>query len=288
MAASGVLAAAADRHPLLPGFGATGRGRAVRLRLPGRPARARRGRGAGGAHLARAHHRPRGTGRGDQPDRVDRHGVDHLYRAVQSRAPVRVAGSHQQRPRGLEHRHVVARYGGAQLRRRRPGEPRRSLCPRRGVHDAWSRRCGTAGPTTRWSTTAAAGVTRKRGPHPADQPQGRVLSGGRAAEPAALPAGPAGTGAGGIVRHRPPLRRAACRGGVHRAHGEGDRAGVLRRPEGAGGGRGAGAGPGADPAGLEPDDRLDRGRGAAPGARGQRAFGSRGRTQAAVRPVRRA
>ena len=47
------------------------------------------------------------------------------------------------------------------------------------------------------------------------------------------PAGPAGVGAGRIVRHRPPLRRAACRGGVHGADGEGDGAGVLRRSEGA-------------------------------------------------------
>ena len=71
--------------------------------------------------------------------------------------------------------------------------------------------------------------------------EGQVLPGGRAAEPAALPAGPAGVCAGRIVRHRSPLRRAACRGRVHRAHGEGDRAGVLRRPEGAGGSRGPSA-----------------------------------------------
>ena len=47
----------------------------------------------------------------------------------------------------------------AQLRRHRPGQPRRPLRPRRRVHDAWSRRCGTAGPRTRWSTTAPAGAT---------------------------------------------------------------------------------------------------------------------------------
>ena len=38
---------------------------------------------------------------------------------------------------------------------------------------------------------------------------------------------------------------------------------------------------GADPAGPQPDDRLDRSRGAAPGARGQRAVRSGGRAQAA-------
>ena len=102
----------------------------------------------------------------------------------------------------------------------------------------------------------AGGLYAQAGPHPADRPSRRFLPGGRAAQHAALPAGPAGAGAGGIVRHRPPLRRAACRGGVHRPHGEGDGAGILRRSEGAGGGRGA-----ACPTqvlilpGPEPDDR---------------------------------
>ena len=91
-------------------------------------------RGAGGAHLARADHRAGGAGGGDQPDRADRHRLDHLYRAVQPGAAVRLDRPHQQRPRRLEHRHLVAGDGGAQFRRRRPGQPRRPLCPRRGVH----------------------------------------------------------------------------------------------------------------------------------------------------------
>src|SRR3546814_16762453 len=85
----------------------------------------------------------------------------------------------------------------------------------------------------------------------------------------------------------PPLRRASRRGGVLRAHGEGDGADLLRRPEGAGRGRGALARSGADPAGPQPDDRLDGGRGAAPVARVERSRGPGGRTQAAVRPLRR-
>ena len=48
------------------------------------------------------------------------------------------------------------------------------------------------------------------------------------------------------------------------------------------------AGAGADPAGPEPGDRCHRGRGAAPGARAERAERPGSRAQAAVRPVRRA
>ena len=102
------------------------------------------------------------------------------------------------------------------------------------------------------------------------------------------PAGPAGAGAGRIVRRRPQVCRAARRSGVHRAHGEEDRAGVLRRSQAARGGGGAKARAGADPAGTEPDDRLDASRGGAHDARDQRTVRPRGRAEAPVRPVRRA
>ena len=131
----GTVAVGADRHPLLPGSGAARRGGAVRLDLPRRPAGARRRCGAGGAHLARTRHRAGGDGGGDEPHRDDRHRLDHLYRAVQPGAPVRLARPYQQRPRRLEHRHLVARDRGAQFRRRGPGQPCRPLCPRRRVHD---------------------------------------------------------------------------------------------------------------------------------------------------------
>ena len=60
---------------------------------------------------------------------------------------------------------------------------------------------------------------------------GHALQGGGSAEPAALAAGPAGVRAGGLIGHRPSVRCAPCRGGVHRASGEGDGDGLLRRPE---------------------------------------------------------
>ena len=134
---------------------------AVRFDLPRRPAGAGRRRGAGAAHLARADHRTGGAGGGDQPGRADRHRLDHLHRALQPRAPVRLDRPHQQRPRRLEHRDLLARHRGAQLRRRRPGEPCRPLRPRRGVHGGrqgavgqLGRRCGHRRPRRRASMRA--------------------------------------------------------------------------------------------------------------------------------------
>ena len=139
---------------------------------------------------------------------------------------------------GVEHRHLVAGDGGGQFRRRRPGEPRRPLHPRRGVHGGGQgavgqlgRRCGARRPGCRPLCQAR--------PHPPDRPPRRFLPGGGAAQHAALSARTAGAGAGGLVRYRPPLRRAPCRGGVHRAYGKGDRAGILCRPQAARRGRGA-------------------------------------------------
>ena len=67
---------------------------------------------------------------------------------------------------------------------------------------------------------------------------GHALQGEGPAEPAALAAGPAGVRAGGLLGHRQEVRRAPRRGGVHRASGEGDREGVLRRHQEAGRGGG--------------------------------------------------
>ena len=134
VAPSGFLAAALDRHPLLPGSGAARRSRAVRFRFPRRPAGAGRRCSSGTAYLARADHCTGGDGVGDKPGRVDRNGLDHLHRTVQSRAAVRLDRPHQQGPCGLEHRDLLARDRGGKLRRRRAGNPRRPLRPGRGVH----------------------------------------------------------------------------------------------------------------------------------------------------------
>ena len=190
----------------------------------------------------------------DQPDRADRHRIDHLHRAVQPGAPVRLARPHQRRPRRLEHRHLVARRRGAQLRRRRPGEPRRPLRARRGVHAGREGAVGQLG-RRRGARRSRRRPLRQGRPHPADQPRRAHSTRSPGRSTCRAPAGPAGVRAGGLVRHRPPLRRAPCRGGVHRADGEGDGAGILRRPEGAGEAEGRARRPGADPAGPQPADR---------------------------------
>ena len=112
------------------------------------------------AHLARADHRAGGGGGGDQPDRADRHRVDHLYRAVQSGAAVRLDRPHQQRPR----RPGTSSPPGWRPRRATTAAPARSATPTAmpAARSSWrwSRRCGTAGPRTRWSTTGPAGAMR--------------------------------------------------------------------------------------------------------------------------------
>ena len=192
---------------------------------------------AGGAHLARAGHRAGGGGGRDQPDRADRHGSTTYTEPFNL---ARQFGSLDHISNGRVGWNIVTswlataarNFGGtgqvSHADRYARGEEFMAVV--KALWDSWA--------DDAVIDDRAGGRYARGGPHPADQPQGRVLPGGRAAQPAALPAGPAGAGAGGIVRHRPPLRRAACRGGVHRAYGEGDRAGVLRRPEGAGGGRG--------------------------------------------------
>ena len=93
--------------------------------------------------------------------------------------------------------------------------------------------CGTVGRTRRCWMTARPVNTRAQGSIRAGQSPRPALPGGRPAEHAALPAGTAGVRAGGFLGHRPPLRRAPRRGGVHRADGKGHCEGFLRRPEGA-------------------------------------------------------
>ena len=230
MAPSGFVAAAIDRHPVLPGSGTARRSGAVRFRFPRRPAGARRRCSPGTAHLARADHRTGGDGGGDQPGRVDRNGLDHLHRTVQPRAPIRLDRPHQQGPRRLEHRDLVARDRGGKLRRRRAGQPRRPLCPRRGVHGGRQGPVGQLGRRRGRRRPGRRGLRAPR-PHQTDQSSRRFLYGGRAAQHAALPAGPTGAGAGGLVRHRSPLCRAACRCRVHRPYGKGDGAGILCRSE---------------------------------------------------------
>ncbi len=101
-------------------------------------------------------------------------------------------------------------------------------------------------------------------------PQGR---------PVLVQAGSSDTGRSFAARHADAVFTA------HVAKVDGQ--GVLRRSEGAGARRGAQSRARPDPAGLERNDRLDRDRGATPGARSQRPVRPDCRPQAIVRPVRR-
>ena len=89
-----------------------------------------------------------------------------------------------------------------------------------------------------WSDDAVlddrdSGQYARPGRHPRTEPRRRALPRDRTIERPALSAGAAGVRAGRILRHRPPLRRSACRGGVHGADGEGDGARFLCRSQGA-------------------------------------------------------
>ena len=91
-----------------------------------------------------------------------------------------------------------------------------------------------------WSDDAVlddrpSGTVCARRRHSARAPRRRALPCGRAAEPAAWSARPSGLRPGRLVRNRPPLCRATCRGGVHCADGEGDGEGLLCGPEDGGG-----------------------------------------------------
>jgi hypothetical protein len=97
------------------------RGRKIRRILHGRP--------SGSAEHAdlcveaqphrdfvRAVHAVVGTGRRHRADRTDRYGLDHFRRALSCRPPLRLARSHQRRPRRMEHRHHVKSGRGVEFR----------------------------------------------------------------------------------------------------------------------------------------------------------------------------
>ena len=204
------IALCAERYRLLSGSGATCRGRPLRLDLPGRHAGADGHCGSRRQQLAGAGHGARRAGDDDKPHRLDRHGLHDLCRALQSCPPVRLARPHQQRARRLEYRHLVAGRRCAQLWRQRPREPRRALRARRGI------RAGRQGAVGQLGRRRRARRSRKRPlrqarPHPADRSRGQVLSCRRAAQHAALAAGPAGVRPGGLVRYRAASRRVTPR-----------------------------------------------------------------------------
>ena len=246
------------------------------------------GRSAGGARLARTDHRAGGIGGLDQPDRADRHRVHHLYRAVQPGAAVRLARPHQQRPG----RPGTSSPHGWRRRRATSAAPARSATPTatpaarnswrvvKALWDSWAddavvddRAGGRYAMPDRIRAIEHRGdFYQVAGPLNLPRcPQGR---------PVLVQAGSSDTGRRFAARHADAVFTAH----MEKATAQ-DFYGDLKALAAA---EGRDARPGADPAGPQPDDRIDRGRGAAPGARAQRARRPRSRAQAALRPVRRA
>ncbi len=131
---------------------AGGRGREVRSRVSrGRRRHARRRRRVPEPHRAQLRRAVRtadaaGRARGrHRTHRPRRYRVDELQRAVPHRAQVRVARSHQRRPRRMEPRHVVERARSAQLQPRRAFRSWRTLCTRGGVCRRRARAVGQLG-----------------------------------------------------------------------------------------------------------------------------------------------
>jgi hypothetical protein len=100
----------------------------------------------------------------------------------------------------------VACNGGEQFRRRGPIKPCGTLCARRGIHGRGQGAMGQLGDRRRDRRPHQRPLRAGR-PYSADQSHRHLLSGDRAVEPAAMPAGPPSARAGRLFRYRPPLLR---------------------------------------------------------------------------------
>ena len=191
----------------------------------------------------------------DQPGRADRHRLDHLHRAVQPGAPVRLDRPHQQRPRRLEHRDLVAGDRGARISAAAARSAMTTATPAAKNSWRWSRRCGTAGPPTPCIDDRASGLYARpdrirpinhrgdfynvAGPLNMPRcPQGR---------PVLVQAGSSDTGRRFAARHAEAVFTA------HMAKATAQE--FYADLKSAGGCRGPRPGAGADPAGPQPDDR---------------------------------
>jgi alkanesulfonate monooxygenase SsuD/methylene tetrahydromethanopterin reductase-like flavin-dependent oxidoreductase (luciferase family) len=232
-------------------------------------------------------HRARRAVAGRRPHRADRHRLDDLHRAVQPRPPVRLARPHQQRGRigwnivtsWLPPRRATSAAGGQLSHADRYERAEEFVQVVKALWDSWADdavvddRAGG-----RLCAADRIRAIDHKGP----------TTGRRAAQPAALSAGPAGAGAG---RDRPtPAARFAARHAeavftaqMEKATAQEFYADLKQRwspPP-------AAIPPGADPAGLSPMIASTEAEASAD-ARAQRATDPESRPQAAVGPLRRA
>ena len=193
---------------------------AVRLRLQRRQQLDLRPRRSGNleAHhrcdAARAADAARRAVGGDEPHRPDLDRDHHLSRSVPCGAHVRHARPDERGPRRLERGDLVGGVRGVELQPRRACRARRPLRARRRVHP------GGAGPVghlggRRLRPGQGGGSVLRPGQDAHAASQGQALLGARAADGAALAAGPAGDRAGRPVGGRPRACGAHRRGAVH-------------------------------------------------------------------------
>ena len=169
---------------------------------------------------------------GHQPHRADLNGDNHLSRSVPCGADVRHPRPDERGPRRLERGDLVGGVGGLQLQPRQACGARRPLSPRRRVHRGGAGPLGhLGGRRLRHGQGGRPVLPSRQAAHASSQ--GRAFLGARAADGAALAAGPAGDRAGRPVRRRPRACGADRGGSVHGAAAARAGEGVLRRPQGA-------------------------------------------------------
>ena len=220
----------------------------------------------------------------DQPDRARRHRLDHLRRAVPSRARLRLARSHQPRPRRLERGDHVLRLDRRELRRSSiPRTPTATPSPRSS--STWCAALWDSWDDGAFPKDKATGVYVDQSKRHVLDHKGTVFLGEGAAQHLAAAAGPSDHRAVRLVGARPAARGAHRRRGVHRASEPRKRAGVLSRAERAARGVRAQAGAACHHAGLP----AGAGRHREGGARQARAAGQLDRPEQgrahAVRPA---
>ena len=161
-----------------------------------------------------------------QTDRPDRDRVDHLHRALQSGAAVRLAGSHQRRPGRLEHRDHEHAAGGAEFRPARASSASRTLRAGAGISRRHHAALGQLG-RRRADQRPRLGCIRRHRQDPRDRSHRKTFSRARAAQHLADAAGTAGLCAGRLVRRRTRLCGAFRGSDLHRASDAGERPGIL-------------------------------------------------------------
>lgn len=170
------------------------------------------------------------AGDGHRAHRADRDGLHLLQLALQPGPQVRLAGHHQRRPGGLEHRHHRRRGGRTQLRPGRGARTRRAVRESRRVPRRGPQALGQLGGRRDRRRQGGRRVGRRHEDPPA-APPGDVLQRRGRAQRAPHTTGLPAARAGGLQRGRQGVRGPVRGGGVHRTADHRGRTGLLHRPQ---------------------------------------------------------